>query len=80
MLSLKNKQKKEKQFYLIGTKKQAQECMKEAALKCGMFYVDQRWLGGMLTNFGTIRKRVQRLKDLEEMEQDGTFDRLPKKK
>ena len=68
-----------KTVLFVGTKKQAQECMKEAALKCGMFYVDQRWLGGMLTNFGTIRKRVQRLKDLEEMEQDGTFDRLPKK-
>ena len=53
--------------------------MKEAALKCGMFYVDQRWLGGMLTNFGTIQKRIQRLKDLEAMEQDGTFDVLPKK-
>ena len=53
--------------------------MKEAALKCGMFYVDQRWLGGMLTNFGTIQKRIQRLKDLETMEQDGTFDVLPKK-
>ena len=68
-----------KTVLFVGTKKQAQECMKEAALKCGMFYVDQRWLGGMLTNFGTIRKRVQRLKDLEEMGQDGTFDRLPKK-
>ena len=53
--------------------------MKEAALKCGMYYVDQRWLGGMLTNFDTIRSRVQRLKDLEAMEQDGTFDVLPKK-
>jgi len=63
----------------VGTKKQAQECMKEAALSCEMFYVDQRWLGGMLTNFGTIRKRVQRLKKLEEMEQDGTFEVLPKK-
>ena len=53
--------------------------MKEAAIKCGMYYVDQRWLGGMLTNFGTIQKRIQRLKDLETMEQDGTFDVLPKK-
>ena len=68
-----------KTVLFVGTKKQAQECMKEAALKCGMYYVDQRWLGGMLTNFGTIRKRVQRLKDLEAMEQDGTFDVLPKK-
>ena len=63
----------------VGTKKQAQECMKEAAIKSGMFYVDQRWLGGMLTNFDTIQKRIQRLKDLETMEQDGTFDVLPKK-
>ena len=68
-----------KTVLFVGTKKQAQECMKEAALKCGMFYVDQRWLGGMLTNFETIRARVQRLKDLETMEQDGTFDVLPKK-
>ena len=68
-----------KTVLFVGTKKQAQECMKEAAIKCGMFYVDQRWLGGMLTNFGTIQKRIQRLKDLEAMEQDGTFDVLPKK-
>ena len=68
-----------KTVLFVGTKKQAQECMKEAALKCGMFYVDQRWLGGMLTNFGTIQKRIQRLKDLEEMEKDGKFDVLPKK-
>ena len=68
-----------KTVLFVGTKKQAQECMKEAALKCGMFYVDQRWLGGLLTNFGTIQKRIQRLKDLEAMEQDGTFDVLPKK-
>ena len=63
----------------VGTKKQAQECVKEAALKSNMFYVDQRWLGGMLTNFKTIRKRVDRLAKLEEMSQDGTFDVLPKK-
>ncbi len=63
----------------VGTKKQAQECMKEAAITCGMFYVDQRWLGGMLTNFGTIKKRVQRLKKLEAMQENGTFDVLPKK-
>ena len=68
-----------KTVLFVGTKKQAQECMKEAALKCGMFYVDQRWLGGMLTNFGTIQKRIQRLKDLEAMQEDGTFDVLPKK-
>ena len=68
-----------KTVLFVGTKKQAQECMKEAALKCGMFYVDQRWLGGMLTNFGTIQKRIQRLKDLEKMAEDGTFEVLPKK-
>ncbi len=68
-----------KTILFVGTKKQAQDCMKDAALKCGMYYVDQRWLGGMLTNFGTIRTRVQRLKDLETMQEDGTFEILPKK-
>ena len=68
-----------KTVLFVGTKKQAQECVKEAAEKSGMYYVDQRWLGGMLTNFKTIRTRVQRLKELETMEQDGTFDVLPKK-
>ena len=68
-----------KTVLFVGTKKQAQECMKDAAIKSGMFYVDQRWLGGMLTNFDTIQKRIQRLKEFETMEQDGTFDVLPKK-
>ena len=68
-----------KTVLFVGTKKQAQECMKEAALTCGMFYIDQRWLGGMLTNFQTIRTRVERLKKVEAMEQDGTFEVLPKK-
>ncbi|MBQ3146084.1 MAG: 30S ribosomal protein S2 [Clostridia bacterium] len=68
-----------KDILFVGTKKQAQECVKDAALKSNMFYVDQRWLGGMLTNFKTIRKRIERLNKLEEMEQDGTFDVLPKK-
>ena len=68
-----------KKVLFVGTKKQAQECMKEAAEKSGMYYVNQRWLGGMLTNFGTIRKRVERLKELEAMQEDGTFDVLPKK-
>ncbi len=68
-----------KTVLFVGTKKQAQECMKEAAEKSGMFYVNQRWLGGMLTNFGTIRRRVDRLKELETMQEDGTFDVLPKK-
>ncbi|NLK97029.1 MAG: 30S ribosomal protein S2 [Epulopiscium sp.] len=63
----------------VGTKKQAQDSIKEEAERCGMFYVNQRWLGGMLTNFKTIRSRIDRLKQLEEMEQNGTFDLLPKK-
>ena len=68
-----------KTFLFVGTKKQAQDCMKEAAEKSGMYYVNQRWLGGMLTNFETIQKRVQRLNELETMQNDGTFDVLPKK-
>jgi small subunit ribosomal protein S2 len=63
----------------VGTKKQAQESVKEEAERCGMFYVNERWLGGMLTNFQTIRKRVDRLKELERIEADGTMDVLPKK-
>ena len=76
---LKEQAEEGKTVLFVGTKKQAQECVKEAAEKCGMYYVDQRWLGGMLTNFDTIQKRIQRLKDLEAMEQDGTFEVLPKK-
>ena len=68
-----------KTVLFVGTKKQAQECIKEAALRCNMYYVDQRWLGGMLTNFKTIQGRVKRLNELNEMQQDGTFDVLPKK-
>ena len=68
-----------KTVIFVGTKKQAQECVKEEAERCGMYYVNQRWLGGMLTNFDTIKKRVERLKALEAMETDGTFDVLPKK-
>lgn len=63
----------------VGTKKQAQEAIKTEAERCGMYYVNQRWLGGMLTNFKTIQSRVKRLKDIEKMEEDGTFDVLPKK-
>lgn len=63
----------------VGTKKQAQTAIEEEAIRCGMFYVSQRWLGGMLTNFATISKRVQRLKELEAMEEDGSFQVLPKK-
>ncbi|MCI8618307.1 MAG: 30S ribosomal protein S2 [Clostridia bacterium] len=76
---LKEQAEEGKTVLFVGTKKQAQECVKEAAEKSGMYYIDQRWLGGMLTNFETIRTRVQRLKDLETMQEDGTFDVLPKK-
>ena len=68
-----------KTFLFVGTKKQAQECVKEAAEKSGMYFVSERWLGGTLTNFKTIRTRIKRLTDLEEMEQNGTFEVLPKK-
>ena len=68
-----------KNILFVGTKKQAQECVKEAAETCGMFYINERWLGGTLTNFPTIRTRVERLTELERMEEDGTFDILPKK-
>jgi small subunit ribosomal protein S2 len=63
----------------VGTKKQAQDAVKTEAERCGMFYVNERWLGGMLTNFRTIRSRVDRLKAIERMSEDGTFDVLPKK-
>lgn len=63
----------------VGTKKQAQDAIKTEAERCGMYYVNERWLGGMLTNFKTIRSRIQRLKEIEMMEEDGTFDVLPKK-
>lgn len=63
----------------IGTKKQAQESVKEEAIRTGQFYVDQRWLGGTLTNFKTIRRRIKRLHDLYKMEEDGVFEKLPKK-
>lgn len=63
----------------VGTKKQAQEAIKEEATRAECFYVNSRWLGGTLTNFKTIQKRIKRLKELEKMEEDGTFDLLPKK-
>jgi len=63
----------------VGTKKQAQDSIKTEAERCGMFYVNQRWLGGMLTNFKTIRSRIDRLKKIKKMEEDGTFEVLPKK-
>ena len=76
---LKEQAEQGKTVLFVGTKKQAQECVKEAAEKCGMYYVNQRWLGGTLTNFGTIRKRIGRLVELEKMQEDGTFEVLPKK-
>ncbi|MEK4424456.1 30S ribosomal protein S2 [Solibacillus sp. FSL K6-1523] len=63
----------------VGTKKQAQEAIKDEAERSGNYYINQRWLGGTLTNFGTIQKRVKRMKDIEKMEEDGIFDVLPKK-
>jgi len=63
----------------VGTKKQAQESVRDEAIRSGMYYVNQRWLGGTLTNFKTIRKSINRLKDIERMEEDGTFEVLPKK-
>mgnify|MGYP001861008143 FL=1 len=63
----------------VGTKKQAQESIREEALRCGMHYVNARWLGGMLTNFRTIRRRIDRMEQLNKMKEDGTFDMLPKK-
>ncbi|MFJ8261508.1 30S ribosomal protein S2 [Rummeliibacillus sp. NPDC094406] len=63
----------------VGTKKQAQEAIKDEAERSGNYYINQRWLGGTLTNFGTIQKRVKRMKDIEKMEEDGTFEVLPKK-
>ena len=63
----------------VGTKKQAQESIRDEATRCGMHYVNARWLGGMLTNFRTIRKRIDRMEQLHQMSEDGTFDLLPKK-
>ncbi|WP_427338679.1 30S ribosomal protein S2 [Caloranaerobacter sp. DY30410] len=67
------------QVLFVGTKKQAQESIQQEATRCGMHYVNQRWLGGMLTNYRTIKKRVDRLHELKRMEEEGTFDVLPKK-
>jgi len=68
-----------KDILFVGTKKQAQEAIQEEAVRCNMHFVNSRWLGGMLTNFRTIKTRIARLEELEKMEQDGTFDVLPKK-
>ena len=67
------------ELLFVGTKKQAQEAIESEAKRCGMHYVNQRWLGGMLTNYKTIRKRIDRLHELNKMEEDGIFDVLPKK-
>ena len=66
-------------FLFVGTKKQAQDAVKEEATRAGQYYVNQRWLGGTLTNWTTIQSRVKRLKELKQMSEDGTFDVLPKK-
>ena len=71
--------KEGKSILFVGTKKQAQEAIKEEAERCGMFYVNSRWLGGTLTNFKTIRSRIDRMVKLEKMEENGEFDLLPKK-
>jgi ribosomal protein S2, bacterial type len=68
-----------KDVLFVGTKKQAQEAIKEEAIRCGMHFVNNRWLGGMMTNFTTIKKRINKLEELEKMEEDGTFEVLPKK-
>ena len=68
-----------KSVLFVGTKKQAQDSIKEEAERAGAYYVNARWLGGMLTNFSTIRRRIARLKQLRAMQEDGTFDLLPKK-
>ena len=67
------------EILFVGTKKQAQESIRDEATRCGMHYVNARWLGGMLTNFRTIRKRIDHLDQLKKMSEDGTFDLLPKK-
>ena len=68
-----------KKVLFVGTKKQAQDAIKEEAARCGGYYVNSRWLGGMLTNFRTMRSRIDRLAQLKKMEEDGTFAMLPKK-
>ncbi len=68
-----------KEILFVGTKKQAQDSIKEEAERVGMYYVNNRWLGGMLTNFKTIQKRIARMAQIEKMEEDGTFELLPKK-
>lgn len=76
---VKNASAEGKEILFVGTKKQAQDSVKEEATRSSMHYVNERWLGGMLTNFKTIRTRIDRLEELEKMQEDGTFDLLPKK-
>ena len=76
---LKEQAEEGKTVLFVGTKKQAQDCMKEAAEKCGMYYVNQRWLGGMLTNYNTIKGRIKKLEEYNKMEEDGSLSVLPKK-
>lgn len=68
-----------KRVLFVGTKKQAKDVIREEAVRCGQFYVSERWLGGLLTNFTTVRKSVKRLTNIEKMESDGTFDKITKK-
>lgn len=68
------------QVLFVGTKKQAQESVKSEAERAGQFYINQRWLGGLLTNYKTISKRIKRISEIEKMEEDGLFEVLPKKK
>ncbi|MFU0823892.1 30S ribosomal protein S2 [Clostridium sp.] len=68
-----------KEVLFVGTKKQAQEAIQEESVRAGMYFVNSRWLGGMLTNFNTIKTRINKLEELERMEEDGTFEVLPKK-
>ena len=74
-----NEVKKGKSVLFVGTKKQAQDAVKEEAIRCGQYYINSRWLGGTLTNFKTIRSRIDRLNKLTNMEKMGEFDLLPKK-
>ena len=69
-----------KDILFVGTKKQAQEAIEEEAIRSNMHYVNNRWLGGMLTNFKTIKQRIKKMEELNKMQEDGTFDVLPKKR
>ena len=76
---IKSVAEQEKPILFVGTKKQAQNAIRDEALRCGEFYVSERWLGGMLTNYKTISARIKRLNDIDKMEEDGTFEKLSKK-